>query len=54
MQRWNTALTANRTASLSTSNAKEGANFVVVRGAGATGDYTLTVGSLAVLRAPGE
>lgn len=54
VQRWNTPLTANRTATLSTSNAKEGANFVVVRGAGATGNYTLAVGSLATLYAPGE
>ncbi len=54
VQRWNTALTANRTATLSTSNAKEGSTFIIVRGAGATGDYTLTVGSLATLRAPGE
>ncbi len=54
VQRWNTALTANRTATLSTSNATEGATFIVVRGAGATGNYTLAVGALATLRAPGE
>lgn len=54
VQRWNTALTANRTATLSTSGAKEGANFVIVRGAGATGNFTLAVGSLCTLRAPGE
>lgn len=54
IQRWNTALTANRTVTLSTSNAKEGAHFVIVRGAGATGNFTLAVGSLATLRAPGE
>lgn len=54
VQRWNTPLTANRTASLSTSNAKEGATFYVVRASGATGNFTLSVGSLATLRAPGE
>lgn len=54
VQRWNTTLSTNRTATLSTSNAKEGATFIVVRGAGATGNYTLSVGSLATLRAPGE
>lgn len=54
LQRWNTALTANRTATLSTANAKEGANFTVVRGAGATGNYTLAVGTLCTLYAPGQ
>lgn len=54
VQRWNTALTANRTVTLSTSNAKEGAHFTVIRGAGATGNFTLAVGSLVTLRAPGE
>ena len=54
VQRWDTPLTANRTATLSTSNAREGAHFVVVRGSGATGNFTLAVGSLATLRAPGE
>lgn len=54
VQRWDTALTVNRTVTLSTSNAKEGAEFVVVRAAGATGNFTLAVGSLATLRAPGE
>lgn len=54
VQRWNTALTANRTATLSTSNAKEGANFTIVRGAGATGNYTLAVGALCTLYAPGQ
>lgn len=54
IQRWNTTLTANRTASLSTNNAKEGATFIVVRASGATGNFTLAVGSLATLRAPGE
>lgn len=54
VQRWNTPLTANRTATLSTANAKEGANFTVVRQAGATGNYTLAVGALATLYAPGQ
>lgn len=55
IQRWNTALTSNRTVTLSTSNAKDGATFVVVRSSGATGNFTLTVGStLATLRATGE
>ena len=53
-QRWDTALSANRTLTLSTSNAKEGAWVLAVRGSGATGNYTLAVGSLATLRAPGE
>lgn len=54
IQRWDTALTANRTLTLSTSNAKEGAWVLAVRGSGATGNFTLAVGSLATLRAPGE
>lgn len=54
VQRWNTPLTGNKTVTLSTSNAKEGANFTIVRGSGATGNYTLTVGSLATLYAPGQ
>ena len=55
VQRWDTALTSNRTVTLSTSNAKEGATFIIVRASGATGDYTLTVDTtLATLRAPGE
>jgi len=54
IQRWNTALTANRTLTLGTASAKEGAMVMAVRGAGATGAYTLAVGSLATLRAPGE
>lgn len=54
IQRWNTTLTANRTATLSTTNAKEGSGFLVVRGAGAGGNFTLSVGSLATLRVPGE
>ncbi len=54
IQRWDTALSANRTLTLSTSNAREGAWLLAVRGSGATGNYTLAVGSLATLRAPGE
>lgn len=54
VQRWDTALTANRTLTLSTSSAKEGAWVLAVRGSGATGNYTLSIGSLATLRAPGE
>jgi hypothetical protein len=54
VQRWNTALTANRTATLSTTGAKEGAKFLCIRGSGATGNFTLAIGSLATLRAPGE
>ena len=54
VQRFNTALTANRTLTLSTSNAKEGAWVIAIRGSGATGNFTLAVGSLATLRAPGE
>ena len=54
IQRWDTALSANRTLTLSTSNAKEGAKVFAVRGSGATGNFTLAVGSLATLRAPGE
>jgi len=53
IQRWNTALTANRTATLSTSNAKEGARFRIIRGSGATGNFSLAVGSLCTLWAPG-
>lgn len=54
VQRWNTPLTVNRTVTLSTTNAKEGAHFVIARGSGATGASTLAVGSLVTLRAPGE
>lgn len=54
IQRWNTALTANRTATLSTSNAKEGARFTIIRGSGATGNFSLAVGSLCTLWAPGS
>lgn len=54
VQRFNTALTANRTLTISTSSAKEGAEVIIVRGSGATGNFTLSFGSLATLRAPGE
>lgn len=54
VQRFNTALSANRTLTLSTSSAKEGAEVIIVRGSGATGNFTLSFGSLATLRAPGE
>lgn len=54
VQRFNTPLTANRTLTLSTSSAKEGASVTIVRGSGATGNFTLSFGSLATLRAPGE
>lgn len=54
IQRWNTALTANRTVTLSANNAKEGAHFVILRAAGATGNFTLDAGGLCTLRAPGE
>lgn len=54
VQGWNTPLTANRTVTLSTANAKEGSNFTIVRRSGATGAFTLAVGSLCTLRAPGE
>lgn len=53
VQRWNTPITANRTATLNLANAKEGGQFTIVRGAAATGNFTLTVGAV-VLRAPGE
>lgn len=55
VQRWNSPLTANRTATLATVQAKEGGHFIVIRGPGATGDFALLVGpGLAVLRATGE
>ncbi|HEX6992387.1 MAG TPA: hypothetical protein VF151_10895 [Gemmatimonadales bacterium] len=54
VQRWNTALTAARAVTLSTSQAKEGAHFIIVRGAGATGNFNLTVGSLCTLTGPGQ
>ncbi len=54
VQCWNTTLTVNRTVTLSTTSAKEGATFYIARKAGATGNFTLSVGSLATLRAPGE
>ena len=54
VQRWDTALTANRTATLATTNAREGAAFTVIRGSGATGNFSLAVGSLCTLWAPGS
>lgn len=54
IQRWNTPFTANRTLTLATSSVKEGATCIAVRAAGATGNYTLSVGSVATLRMPGE
>lgn len=58
VQRWNAALTANRSASLQAANAKEGSHFLIIRGSGATGNFTLLATSgattLATLRAPGE
>lgn len=54
VQRWNSALGANRTATLSTSNAKEGAAFTIIRGSGATGNFSLAVGALCTLWAPGS
>jgi len=45
-QRFNTALTANRTITLNTSLAHRGARFRIVREAGATGGSTLDVGGL--------
>lgn len=53
IQRWNTALTGARTLTLSTSNAKEGAWVLAIRGAGATGASSLTIGSI-LLTAPGQ
>lgn len=54
VQRWNTPLTATRTATLATANAREGAHFVVIRGSGATGNFGLAVGALCTLWAPGS
>lgn len=54
VQRWNTPLTATRTATLSTANAREGAHFVIIRGSGATGNFGLLVGALCTLWAPGS
>jgi hypothetical protein len=44
-QRWNTPLTANRTITLSTTNAQNGDRFRIVREAGATGASVLNVGT---------
>lgn len=48
-QRFNTPLTTNRTITLSSVNAYEGAKFRVIRQAGATGGSTLSVGGLKTL-----
>lgn len=45
-QRFNTALTTNRTITLNTSKANRGARFRIVRESGATGGSTLDVGGL--------
>lgn len=44
-QRWNTALTADRAVTLSTTGAAIGARFRIVRGASATGAFNLNVGT---------
>lgn len=54
IQRWNTPLTATRTVTLSTTSAQEGGHFLLVRGAGATGNYDITVTGIGSLRVPGE
>ncbi len=52
LQRFTTALTANRTATLATSGAKSGSRFRVARSAGDTGGpWTLSVGGLKSLNA---
>lgn len=45
VQRWNTALTAARAVTLSTTNAYNGAKFRIVREATATGAFNLNVGT---------
>jgi hypothetical protein len=45
IQRWNTALTADRAVTLSTTGAANGDWFRIVRGAGATGSFNLNVGT---------
>jgi hypothetical protein len=44
-QRWQTALTAARAVTLSTTGAKNGDRFRIIRTAAATGDYKLNVGT---------
>ena len=46
---WQSPLTANRTVTLSTTNAFSGCKFRVTRTAGSTGAFTLTVGGLKAL-----
>jgi len=55
-QIFNTALTADRAVTLSTTNAQAGARFRIVRGAGATGAFNLNVGTgpLKALAAAGQ
>jgi hypothetical protein len=58
VQQWNTTLTTNRSATLSTTNAKDGAQFFIVRRASATGQFALWVATggvvIATMNAPGE
>jgi len=44
-QRWNTAITANRAVTLSTTGATNGARFRIVREAGCTGAFNINVGT---------
>ena len=53
-QLFNTALTAGRTVTLSTTGALNGHRFRVVRGAGATGAFNLDVGGLKTLTAASQ
>lgn len=54
LARFTVALTANRTVTLSTTNAWNGARFKVIRAASATGAFTLSVGGLKTLAAASE
>lgn len=53
VQRFTSALTTNRTVTLSTTDAYNGARFTILRESTATGSSTLSIGGL-VLLAPGE
>jgi hypothetical protein len=55
-QVWNTALTAARAVTLSTTNVKNGDTFKIIRTASATGAYNLNVGTgpLKALSSAGE
>jgi hypothetical protein len=44
-QLFNTAITADRAVTLSTTNARSGAKFRIIRGAGATGAFNINVGT---------